>query len=423
MKTILESTHRLVDLTEGLSTLRVLHGAPERAVQNLVSDSRRVMPGDLFVVVTGHTGDGGYYIPDAIDKGASVIVSEKAPVKIPRIVTYIHVREARQALSRLARNYFNTNTGTGDDIRVVGITGTNGKTTTAYLIQNILRAHYGACGMIGTVKVDVGREEHPARITTPGPIELHDYLAQMKAGGVRYCVLEVSSHALVQRRVEDVPLACAVFTNLSQDHLDYHHDLEAYAQAKGRLFELLGPKGCAIVNGEDSRSGSYAKLCPAPPVEYGFNRSAQIRGVGLRMNAGGIQFRLVSPEGTAEIRLPLLGRYNGSNALAAVAAAFQMGVPLDAIARSLQTVAPIPGRLERTPGPKEFAVLVDYAHTPDALDNVLYGLLYGPEFCAPGTRVGAHFLQVRGDGFAGQELSTALFGETRESPLHDPVFQ
>jgi UDP-N-acetylmuramoyl-L-alanyl-D-glutamate--2,6-diaminopimelate ligase len=260
-------------------------------------------------------------------------------------------------------------------VPVLAITGTNGKTTTAYLIRHILNKFGLRCGMIGTVEIDTGRMIQPAELTTPGAIELANLLAQMRDNECKACAMEASSHALNQGRLEGIHFAGAGFTNLTGDHLDYHKTMENYAAAKALLFQTLGEDAVAVVNADDRASEVMVANCPARIVRFGFGRSADYRAEDIAVTAQGSHFILHTPDGSAEVELRLIGKHNIANALTAAALVGEVfGLSVHKIAVGLKDAAGAPGRLQAVRAGQNFAVLVDYAHTDDALENVLRAL-------------------------------------------------
>jgi UDP-N-acetylmuramoyl-L-alanyl-D-glutamate--2,6-diaminopimelate ligase len=348
-------------------TLRDLMGAeaPEVPITSLAYSSRQVAPGALFFCVPGFRVDGHDFAADAVERGAAALVCERPlGLGVPEIV----VTDARKAMGPAAARFH------GDpsaDLRVVGITGTNGKTTTAYLVRALLEAAGLPCGLLGTVTSVVGGHEQPVERTTPEAIDLQASFRAMLDAGDRACAMEVSSHALELGRASGIRFACRVFTNLSQDHLDFHPTMEHYFLAKRRLFEPPGGRpGVSIVNGDDPWGRRLADEI-GDTVTYAVDGAADFRAVEVRFGPAGSTFRCVSPDGEIELRTRLPGQFNVLNALAALAAARSFGVELETAARALETAGRVPGRMEPVDEGQGFAVLVDYAHTPEALDNVL----------------------------------------------------
>jgi len=342
-------------------------GADE--VTSLAYDSRRVQPGSLFFAIQGEKADGHVFVPQALKRGAVAIVSERTPpsdlasrwVRVPRI---------RRALSTAGRLFF----GQPDlHLKLIGITGTNGKTTTAFLLDSILRAAGIRTGLFGTIEYRVADHALPALNTTPESLDLWSYLAQTVDAGGTAAVMEVSSHALAQERVWGFPYSVAVFTNLTRDHLDYHKDFEHYFEAKRRLFEGLGtpPPSWAVINLDDAWGRKLLDVPCPQRLTYGTNSNAQVKVKHLDNRHNGLEGTLVTPAGKLRLVSSLMGRANLANILAATAASIAYGIPLEKIEEGLRDLKAVPGRFERIDEGQSFLVIVDYAHTDDALRNVL----------------------------------------------------
>ena len=336
-------------------------------------DSRRVRPGDLFVALAGSRDDGSKYAAAALSKGAAAVLSE---TPVPDVAKQVFlVKDARRVLACLASALSGW---PSRALRVYGITGTNGKTTTAWLLREILRAAGANPGLLTTVQVEYGGRAIPATRTTPDACELQGLLAAMQSAGCDSAVMEVSSHALDQQRVACLRFAAAAFTNLSQDHLDYHHTMEAYFQAKQRLFAQLAqdkPGATAVCfrdAGYGVRMADYLATLPLRRIICGFSQDADLRAENIAVTTDGSRFTLAAPDGQRRaLCVHLAGRYNIANMLCAAGLALEAGVPLDTVAKTLEEVTPRWGRLERVPAAVPAIVFVDYAHTDDALTNVL----------------------------------------------------
>ena len=336
-------------------------------------DSRRIRPGDLFVALSGTRDDGGKYAAAALAKGAVAVLSETPLRDFAKQV--ILVKDARRTLACLASAL---NGWPARSLRIYGITGTNGKTTTAWLLREMLRAGGANPGLLTTVQVEYRGREIPATRTTPDACELQSLLAAMLAAGCDSAVMEVSSHALDQQRVACLRFAAAAFTNLSQDHLDYHHTMEAYFHAKQRLFAQLAqeapnaPAVCFRDAGYGERMAEYLKTLPLRRITCGFSQASDLRAEDIAVTTDGSCFTLVAPDGQRRsLCVHLAGRYNIANMLCAAGLALENGVPLDTVAQTLEEAKPRWGRLERVPAAVPATVFVDYAHTDDALTNVL----------------------------------------------------
>jgi UDP-N-acetylmuramoyl-L-alanyl-D-glutamate--2,6-diaminopimelate ligase len=336
--------------------------APEGVeVSSLAYDSRDAGPGALFFCVSGFRVDGHDFAPRAVEAGAAALVVERPlGLGVPEVV----VPSVRAAMAPAAARFHGDPT---ERLQVVGITGTNGKTTTAWLVRHLLESAGTRTGLLGTVASVVGGREEPVERTTPEAIDLQATFARMEDAGDRACAMEVSSHALHLHRVDAIHWAVAVFTNLSRDHLDFHESMEEYFLAKRRLFQAQ--PGTAVVNADDEHGWRLAAETGA--VTFGVRREADWRALDVRGGLTGSRFRVASPRGEAEIDSPLPGAFNVSNTLAALAAASALGVSLEDAAGALTGFRAVPGRFEPVDEGQEFAVLVDYAHTPDSLENVL----------------------------------------------------
>jgi UDP-N-acetylmuramoyl-L-alanyl-D-glutamate--2,6-diaminopimelate ligase len=350
---------RLPALLGSLSAFSQTGAVEDAEISALAYDSRDVGPGTLFFCVPGGTADGHDFAAAAVEAGAAALVVERMlPVPVPQVV----VASVRATMGPIADRFFGEPSA---QLRVVGVTGTNGKTTTVFLQQAILAADGVATGLLGTIERRIGGVPAPAGRTTAEAIDLHGDLRRMLDAGDRACAMEVSSHALDQDRVGGVRFAAAAFTNLSHDHLDYHADMEDYFAAKARLFDGRCP---AATNLDDP----YGRRLE---VDLGYSAAgaaaADVVAEGIVMGPDVTRFTLRSPWGSADIQLRLVGRYNVENALAAAASCGLAGASLDAIARGLGELPGVPGRLERVERGQDFAVLVDYAHTPDALAKAL----------------------------------------------------
>ena len=345
-------------------------GIPDAEITGVCEDSRSARPGHLFIARPGTKTDGSQYMSDAAARGAvAAITPTKLPsVKLPQIV----VQDANAAASVLANLFYNL---PSRSVRMLGVTGTNGKTTTTYLMRHMLAKVNVRCGMIGTVEIDDGRTRHEASMTTPAATDIAALLGSMRDKGCRACAMEVSSHALDQGRVAGVTFAGAAFTNLTGDHLDYHKTMENYAAAKARLFSSLGETAVAVINADDKWSDRMVRDCQGRIIRFGFGKTADYRARDVAITSGGSKFILHTPDGRAEVNMQLIGRHNIENALAAAALVGEaFGLSVHQIAAGLKDAQGAPGRLQAVRAGQPFAVLVDYAHTDDALENVLTAL-------------------------------------------------
>ena len=339
----------------------------ETAVTAVAYDSRHVEPGTVFVALRGVNADGARFAPQAMANGAIAIVAEAAPpagVSVP----WIQVSNARAALAELSAAFYGN---PSQELVLVGITGTNGKTTTSYVLSSIFEAAGITCGRIGTIGYRIGARELDAPRTTPEAPEVQQMLRAMLAEGCGACVMEVSSHALALRRADSLRFAAGVFTNLTRDHLDFHGDMEAYFGAKRRLFEIL-PEGAVGVINIDDRRGRELVAASRRPVTYAIDSAADVRPGPLTFTLDGLEFEIRTPRGTLHVRSPLVGRPNAYNILAAAATAMALDLPFSAIEAGIGRLENVPGRFQVVSDPADdVRVIVDYAHTDDALKNLL----------------------------------------------------
>ncbi|WP_372806925.1 UDP-N-acetylmuramoyl-L-alanyl-D-glutamate--2,6-diaminopimelate ligase [Pontiella sp.] len=361
---------KLTSLLKNIEVIQI-SGRAKLPIEGIAYDSREIKPGWLFIAVPGEHCDGADYIAEAVANGAAAVVSE-GRVNLGADVAHVQVANARRALAEIACRFHGDLT---KKMNVVGITGTNGKTTTAFMARDILRACGAHPGLIGTVAYEDGHRSIPAARTTPEAPEIHSLLQRMSEAGCDSVVMEVSSHAIAMERVHGIRFNTVVFTNLTQDHLDFHNDMESYFDVKAELFRRLEKKkGCAAVINIDDPWGR--KLVADPRVQakvltYGFSADAMVCAAKAKLDSGGTSFKVATPWGSARIRLQLLGRFNVNNALAAIAVGGLNGITLKCMAKTLKNIAAIPGRLEAVPNRKGKKIFVDYAHTDDALKNVL----------------------------------------------------
>src|SRR5256712_1212981 len=357
----------------GAIPVRQVIGPLDRTVESIAYDSRRVQKNGLFVALRGEKNDGHEFIGQAIEKGAAVIVAEREE-KHPR-ATCVVVENTRSALADLAAIFYGR---PAQRLKLAAVTGTNGKTTTTFLIKHICEKAGLRCGLIGTVRYEIGERILPAIRTTPESLDLQELLAQIVNAGCTAAAMEVSSHALAQNRARGLEWNVAVFTNLTQDHLDFHGTMESYFDSKAKLFAQLGsqqkkPKPVAIVNIDDrygeqllDRIGKRVAV-----VTYGMSVRADFRASNCRVEFSGTSYQLDAHGKSYLVRVPLIGRFNVANSVAALAAANALGISLRDAVLSLGKSPQVPGRLELVPAKRQFQVFVDYAHTPDALRNVL----------------------------------------------------
>ncbi|MCO6436944.1 MAG: UDP-N-acetylmuramoyl-L-alanyl-D-glutamate--2,6-diaminopimelate ligase [Phycisphaerae bacterium] len=353
------------------------------SITALVDDSRDVVPGACFVAVRGTRGDAAQYVESAVRAGAAAVVvnadARVEDVSVGQASALIRVADTREAVARMAAAFYGLRDETRtrcDDLqglKLIGVTGTNGKTTTAWMLQAILRAAGQRPALFGTVGYDLAGRRMDAPLTTPGPVALCRYLAEARAAGATHAVMEVSSHALDQRRTDGLRFSAGVFTNLTGDHLDYHGTFEAYRDAKRRLFVGLPSSAVAVVNAEDPSAETMLDGTSARSIRAGIGcPEADYAAVVEDSGIAGIRLSIRGPGWQRRIHLALVGRFNASNALLASTTAHALGISMDAIVDGLENMRGVPGRLQRAEPPGHpFSVLVDYAHSDDALRNVL----------------------------------------------------
>ena len=355
-------------LSELLKDIRVLetNADPDSEITGVRYDSRLVQPGDLFVAITGFAADGHRFIPDAVSKGAVCIVCERKPtVEIP----YVLVTNARAALAALGASWFDH---PAEKMTILGVTGTNGKTTVTYLLKSVLEQVLGAkVGLIGTIQNMIGSTVLPTERTTPESFELQGLFAEMAAAGCTHVVMEVSSHALALHRVDCIPFAVGAFTNLTEDHLDFHETMEAYRQAKALLF-----RRCmfSVFNIDDAMVAQTVKEAASWTLTSSVNgqATADLTASDITLASDSVRFEAHFENRSCPVRLGIPGRFSIYNALTVLGMAMGIGIPMEDAAKALANAKGVKGRMEVVPTPgKDYTVLIDYAHTPDALDNVL----------------------------------------------------
>lgn len=364
-----EVTMRLDELVSGLPGAKIV-GNPDVEITGLSYDSRHTKPGDLFFAVQGTFCDGNQYAAAAVERGAAAVLSGR-PIEPDAGVPVVLVQDARSAKAEAAERFYRH---PSQRLDCIGITGTNGKTTVSYMLKSILEQDGRSTGLIGTIAHHIGGREVPSVNTTPDPVDLQRFLAEMVDENMGAAVMEVSSHALDQDRVGQISFLTGVFTNLTREHLDYHHDMEAYARAKQRLFQSLDASSTAVINADDEAGDVMAEACACPVLRYGFSEKADITAELRRLDVDGFSMILKTPHGETDVTSRLPGRFNVLNALAASAAAISLGVPLAVIKTGIESLKNIRGRMESIDCGQDFRVIVDYAHTHDALRNILNNL-------------------------------------------------
>ncbi len=360
----------LARLMKGVSALGV-SGSPTLEISGIAYDSRQVRSSFLFAAIQGEKADGHEFIPQAVAAGAVAILSEHPPQ--PGVAAaWVHVHRSRQALAQVAANFYEQ---PARALQLIGITGTNGKTTTSYLLESILHAAGHRVGLFGTIEYHTASGVQPAPNTTPESLDLQRFLAELRDAGAGWAVLEVSSHGLALDRVYGCPFTAAVFTNLAGDHLDFHQTMDNYFEAKKRLFLGCGvePPRLAVLNADDQRADDLKAVSRGKVVLYGLERAEGTVTVSRpRLSASGIEFTLMTPEGSVGVQSPLVGRSNLYNLLAAGATGYGLGLPLDTIATGLHNLERVPGRYETVDAGQPFTVVVDFAHTDLAFTNLLH---------------------------------------------------
>jgi len=359
-------------LHNALGEERITGDLGDTLVAGVTADSRLAKDGFVFVAIKGTSVDGHRFIAQAVKKGARVVIvqsSEVLPQEL-QLPLLIKVKDSRIALAKLAAEFY---ANPSARMKVAGITGTNGKTTVTYLMEAIIKEAGFSVGVIGTVDYRFKNRSIPSKNTTPGPLELQSLLAEMLAAEVDYAVMEVSSHALAQERVQGIKFYSAIFTNITQDHLDYHKTQEEYFQAKSKLFRNIHPPGYAVINNDDPYSARLKELTKSEIVTYGINNDSDIMAKDIKFDIRHTDFTLRDNINRRELKLKtnLIGIFNTYNILCAVAWALRDGLDLEIIVSALEKFSLVPGRLERLDSRRGFQIFVDYAHTEDALKNVI----------------------------------------------------
>ncbi|MBI4008231.1 MAG: UDP-N-acetylmuramoyl-L-alanyl-D-glutamate--2,6-diaminopimelate ligase, partial [Planctomycetes bacterium] len=329
----------------------------DRDINGIVHDSRRANQGCLFVAIKGYSVDGHNFAMNAIERGAIALVTEKK-LELLSGTPQLVVSDTRKALSTLSHYFYGE---PSSKIIVTGITGTNGKTTTSYLIKSIIESAGAQAGLIGTILYQINQRLIPSIETTPESLELHAFLAEMLGFDIKYAVMEVSSHALAQYRTRDINFSTAVFTNLSHDHLDYHRNVTAYRDAKARLFEYLSQKSFAILNADEPNSKHFASRTQAQIIWYGMKNRAEVTAEVISQTINNTKFRLCCPREEVIISSHLIGNHNVYNALAASANALALGFDLETIKKGIEAVPSVRGRLETVECGQSFRVFIDFA--------------------------------------------------------------
>ncbi len=383
----------LSKLLEGISVTKLFQTVfgqmvvtQEIEVRRIQHDSRKVEQGDAFVAIRGAEVDGHKFIDDAVHRGAKVVVLEDDKALPDSFfmhagVVKIVVQDARKALAKMSANYFENPAG---KLQLIGVTGTNGKTTTSYLISSIIEK----AGLIGTIEYKIGDKLIPATHTTPESLALNELLARMVENGCKAAVMEVSSHALHQHRVNGLEFDAAVFTNLTQDHLDYHGTMDQYFRAKKTLFDSLRGSAVAVTNIDDAYGLRVTESCKARTISYGVHPHADVRAEDIKLSTAGTRFRIVHQGEATEVESPLIGRFNVYNIIAAFSTGLALGISRERLQTGIARFQSVRGRFERVVSPNGWTVIIDYAHTPDALENCMKAIhdIFDSGDSSPGKR-------------------------------------
>ena len=339
-------------------------------ITGITNDSRKVRPGYLYVAIKGYKADGHNFIKKSIECGAQAIVSEERSsldTNIPQII----VRDTRKALSSLSCCFYNN---PSQKINLVGVTGTNGKTTTTFLTKSVIEKAGYETGLIGTINYQIGKKVITAKETTPESVELQRLISEMVAAKMKFAVMEVSSHSAIQHRIENIDFKTAVFTNITTEHMDYHKTFPNYMNAKAELFKNLRKDSFAVLNADDEFSEYFADRTNAKIIWYGIKNDADIKAEIYKESTSDVMIKLSCFGREVDMKIPFVGLHNVYNALASVASAISLGFELDTIKSGIETASTVPGRLENVPCDRNFKVVIDYAHTPHALETVLHAL-------------------------------------------------
>lgn len=353
---------RLRELLEGMEVISQTI-SPDTEITHVCVDSRATQKGSLFVAVPGNRCDGGHYARQAVDRGAVCVVCQS---ELPPDLPWVKVRDARLALSQLACRWYGH---PSRQLTMLGVTGTNGKTTVTYLLRHILQRTGMKTGLIGTVQNIVGEQTFPAQRTTPDALQIQQLLSAMTKNGCSHAVMEVSSHALDQHRAEGIDFAVGIFTNLTEDHLDYHGTMGCYCDAKAKLFQM---SRMGVCNADDPWTERLLAGASCPSVYYGIHNPAEVWAEDIFLHSRSVDFTVCTARTRTPVHLGVPGRFSVYNALGAIAACGELGIPPEECAAALATFPGVAGRMEVVPTPgKPYTLLIDYAHTPDALENVL----------------------------------------------------
>lgn len=359
---------RLGDVCLGLD-IKVLQGDLDIDITGICYDSRQAGPGSLFVCIAGLKTDGHLFAKQAVNNGAVAVLAEKE-IELDKKVNLLIAENTRNGLAVVSDNYYNH---PSRNLRVIGVTGTNGKTTTTHIIKAILEEQACKTGIMGTLYARLGDRSRQYGHTTPESTDIQEFFHFLAANQAQYAVMEISSHALELHRVDNIDFDIAIFTNLTQDHLDYHGSMERYREAKLKLFKMItkdSGKFC-LINADDPSASQFIQACRAPHYTYGMHSSADFRAVNIHSTLKGTKFSVESKSGNFDIEMRLIGGFSVYNALAAIAFARSEQIPIQIIQKALLKLAGVPGRFEQVDLGQNYTVVVDYAHTPDGLENIL----------------------------------------------------
>lgn len=358
---------KLKDLFKNID-YTLLKGNISIDISSVEYDSRKVTPGSLFVAIKGYETDGHLYIQQAIKAGAKAIVLEdEQDYKQDDEIAIIKVDNSRKSLGFISSNFFGN---PGDKLKIIGVTGTNGKTSITYFLKSILKEAGYKVGIIGTIENQIEDIVYESAVTTPESRDIQELLAKMVEVGCEYCVMEASSHALYLDRVAAIPFKTAIFTNLTQDHLDFHKDFTEYLNAKKILFTYIGEDGFSILNADDKTFHEISNMAGGKIISYSISEDSDYKASDIKMDINGTSFTLVKDGNSNKMNLKMIGEFSIYNSLAAIAAAYEMGIDFSIIIEGLRKVS-VNGRFQLIESKRDFAVVVDYAHTPDGLFNVL----------------------------------------------------
>lgn len=362
---------RLAELLSGIEHYSLFDKAKhDTDIKRVIMHSRNARKGDLFIAVKGSFFDGHDFLNEVIEKGVDAVIVEE-PVLGRDNLAQIKVRDSRRVLSLLARNFYRD---PSKDVRLIGITGTNGKTTVSYILENIFKVAGIKTGRIGTINYKIGNELVDATHTTPDALRLNELLGKMVKGSATYCVMEASSQGLDQGRLDDILFRAAIFTNLSHEHLDYHKSFSAYLEAKLKLFEKLDHDSYAVINRDSVCFDEVVSRLDAELITYGIDGNPDVAAKNLKADMEGSRFTIVAPKARIAIKTSLIGKHNVYNILAAASVAIREGIDISSIKAGIEGLGTIPGRMEAIDCGQNFKVFVDYAHTEDALRNALIAL-------------------------------------------------